>query len=271
MPERVRRLTGALPRTARAAAAQRSRSGATPVESSDTHGRAGDRGGLFARFIISAVVLTALQDRLSGSHVGAKIALCVTPLLSCWLLATGLSGQEMMPGTARPLDREPAGNHQRIHLPDASERSEGDAGHLQHLRHDARAGRSDGDRGLLAARHHRTARGQGRTEDQVPHRHPPSADRRAGHAVCRSPRQALSFLHRQPRHDAVLPRASGAREGRLVHDRARDPGAGPVHVVQRLHAGRRRTADDRAARSSPPASTATSPRRCRTSSRTRRS
>ena len=153
------------------------------------------------------------------------------------------AGDDARHGAA--ADREPAGHDERIHLPDASERSEDDARHVQHLRHDARGGRSDGDGRLRADALDRAARGEGRAEDEVPHRGPSSPDRRTRHRIRRGPRSPLPLLHRQPRHDAVLPRASDARQGRLVHARTRPSGRGPVHAVQRLHAGRRRTAADR--------------------------
>ena len=135
------------------------------------------------------------------------------------------AGDDARHGAA--ADQGPAGDDQRIHLPDASERSEGDARHVQHLRHDARAGRSDGDRRLRAdasPTEPRAVKAGQKTKFRIAVRHP--AHRRArSREFAEVHDQAVPLLHRQPRHDAVLPRASGAREGRLVHDRARDPGA----------------------------------------------
>ena len=165
-------------------------------------------------------------------------------------LATGLSGQEMMPGTARPLLENMPATTSGFICPMHPNEVKADARHLQHLRHDARAGRSDGDRRLplrVTTEPRAVKAGQ---KTQVPHRDPHPLTGEPVTQFARSPRQALPSLHRQPRHDAVLSRAPGAREGRLVHDRARHPDGRALHAVQRLHAGRRRTADDRDARSS---------------------
>ena len=88
------------------------------------------------------------------------------------VLATGLSGQELIPGTARPLIENLPANTSGFICPMHPNEVKADAGHVQHLRHDARGRRSDGDGGLRAARGHRAARAEGRTEDEVSILHP---------------------------------------------------------------------------------------------------
>ncbi len=56
------------------------------------------------------------------------------------LLATGLSGQEMMPGTARPLIKDLPASTSGFICPMHPNEVKADAWHLQHLRDDARAG-----------------------------------------------------------------------------------------------------------------------------------
>ena len=143
---------------------------------------------------------------------------------SSLLAASSLSGQEMMPGTARPLIENLPSTTSGFICPMHPNEVKTTPGTCSICGMTLVPGdpMATADYALTLSTEPRAVKAGQKTKFRIAVRHPLTGEPVT--AVRRGPRSPLPLLHRQPRHDAVLPRASDAREGRLVHARTRPSG-----------------------------------------------